>query len=56
MVPYNEVKRRFGPALASTILQEKKQLEAAKAPGCAITYYMDHPDAKGVEETWLWKG
>lgn len=49
MLPYVEVKKRFGVAVAAGILAEKKQRESNKPAGSAITYWMEHPDAKGQE-------
>lgn len=53
MLPYVEVKKRFGVAVAAGILAEKKQRESNKPAGSAITYWMEHPDAKGQEVPWL---
>ena len=50
MLPYGEVTKRFGVAVAAGIVAEKKQLETKKPAGSAITYWMEHPDAKGQEE------
>lgn len=50
LLPYNEVKKRFGPSIAAGILAEKKQQEASKPVGSGIVYWMEHPDAKGQED------
>lgn len=53
MLPYKEVRQRFGNAIASTILADKKKMEAAKQPGDSVVYYMEHPEAKGQEDACL---
>ncbi len=53
MLPMLEVRKRFGHAIATSILQEKKQAEASKPPNAGVVYWMEHPDAKGQEETRL---
>ena len=45
MLPFHEVKKKFGVALGEKILQDKKTLEQNKKPGDATVYYMPHPDA-----------
>ena len=52
MKPYWEVKEKFGQAIGEKIFNEKKAQEANKPKTDACVYYMEHPEAKGVEETW----
>ena len=56
LLPYNEVKRRFGAALAAGILQEKKSQEASKPKNCGTIFWMEHPDARGQEDPHLFFG
>ena len=51
LLPYHEVKQRFGPAIALQILNEKKKLQAEKHPADSTVFFMEHPDAKGQEDT-----
>ena len=53
LLPYLEVKKKFGALIASNILTEKKHLEANKPKGDSTIYWMEHPEAKGNEETML---
>lgn len=53
LLPYGEVKKKFGAAVAANILAEKKALEANKPAGDSTIFFMEHPEAKGQEETWL---
>lgn len=50
MLPYREVKDRFGASIATTILQEKKALEERKPKNDSIVYYMPHPECPKQEE------
>eukprot|EP00435_Cladocopium_sp_Y103_P013603 s3511_g3.t1 len=50
LLPYRDVKQRFGPAIAGSILATKKELEKNKSPSDATVYWMEHPDAPGVED------
>lgn len=51
LLPFRDVKQRFGNAIATSILASKKELEQNKSPSDATIYWMEHPDAPGVEET-----
>lgn len=51
MLPYKDVKERFGLALAQQILHEKKNQEKNKPKGDTCTYFMQHPDAPGQEDS-----
>ena len=53
LLPYHEVKKKFGAVIATTILSEKKQLEQNKNKGDATIYFMPHPEAPNQEETCL---
>lgn len=53
MMPYKDVKQKFGASIASQILQEKQTLEKDKKPGDSTIYFMHHPEAKGNEESHL---
>ena len=53
LMPYMELKKKFGAAIASSILQEKKALEANKSKSDNTVYFMEHPDARGNEEPRL---
>ena len=50
MMPLKDVRQKFGPAIAASILAEKKALEAKKGDDDPVCYYMEHPEAKGQEE------
>ena len=52
-MPFLEVKKKFGQAIATSILQEKKGLEANKSKSDNTVYFMQHPDAPGNEEPWI---
>lgn len=52
MLPYWDVKKRFGLAIAQQIMNEKRELEKAKPKNDTHVYWMEHPDAKGQEESW----
>ncbi|CAL1166459.1 unnamed protein product [Cladocopium goreaui] len=49
LMPFLEVKKKFGQAIATSILQEKKGLEANKSKSDNTVYFMQHPDAPGNE-------
>ena len=51
LLPYHEVKKKFGAATAVQILADKKALEKNKAKGDTTIYYMEHPEARGQEDT-----
>ena len=53
MLPFKDVRDRFGLAVASSILEEKKRMEANKPKHDNVVYYMQHPDAKDEEESHL---
>jgi hypothetical protein len=53
LMPFLEVKKKFGQAIATSILQEKKGLEANKSKSDNTVYFMQHPDAPGNEEPWI---
>ena len=46
LLPYHEVKQRFGPAIALQILNEKKKLQAEKHPADSSLFY-GAPGCKG---------
>ena len=52
MLPYRDVKDRFGAAIATSILQEKKALEESKAKNDPTIYYMPHPECPKQEDSW----
>ena len=52
MMPLWQVKQKFGQAIGEKILSDKKAQEANKPKTDACVYYMEHPEAKGVEEPW----
>ena len=56
LLPYHEVKKKFGAAIATQILSEKKNLEQTKNKGDATIYFMPHPEAPNQEETCLQYG
>lgn len=53
MMPYRDVKQKFGLAIASQILQEKQAQEKDKKANDSTIYFMPHPEAKGNEESHL---
>ena len=52
-MPFLEVKKKFGQAIATSILQEKKGLEANKSKSDNTVYFMQHPYAPGNEDPWI---
>ena len=53
MLPLKDVRDRFGMAVSSSILEEKKRLEANKPKHDPVVYYMKHPEAPDEEESHL---
>ena len=53
LMPYADVKKKFGPAIAGQIFTDKRALEASKAPGDATVFFMPHPEAPTQEDIWL---
>ena len=51
MLPYCEVKKRFGNAIASQILIDKQNMEKSKPKGDSLVYFMEHPEARGQEDS-----
>ena len=49
MVPYKDLKVKFGQANALTIYNEKKALQNNKSPTDETTYFMKHPDCKSED-------
>ena len=50
MLPYWEVKKRFGNVFGAQIMSEKKTQEKNKSANDSTTYYMPHPEARDNEE------
>ena len=42
LLPYWEVKKKFGPANAAQILNDKKEQEQNKSPQDLTVYFMEH--------------
>lgn len=55
MLPYHEVKKRFGGAIATQILADKQNMEKSKAKGDSTVYFMEHPEARGQEDSQFQK-
>lgn len=53
MLPFWEVQKRFGPAIATKILADKKEMQSNKPKNDTITYFMPHPEAKDKEDTCI---
>lgn len=53
MMPFRDVRSKFGAALAQQILADKKALQNNKSPADPNTYFMAHPEAKDDEESHL---
>lgn len=53
MMAYRDVKQKFGPAIANQIMTDKRAQEQSKRANDQTVYFMEHPDAKGVEESHL---
>lgn len=51
MMPFWQVKEKFGQAIGQQIYQDKKAMESSKKPGHANVYFMEHPECKGQNET-----
>lgn len=45
MMPYFQVKEKFGQAVGTQIYQDKKSLESNKGPHDGTIYFMAHPEA-----------
>lgn len=52
MMPFWQVKQKFGEAISQQIYNDKKEMEKSKKAGDANVYFMEHPEAKGEKETW----
>ena len=53
MMPFFQVKEKFGNAIGAQIYQDKKSLECNKGPHDSTTYFMAHPEAPTQEDVWL---
>ena len=51
MMTFKDCKTKFGPALAANMLAEKKKTEQNKPATDSNTYFMEHPEAPGDEES-----
>lgn len=51
MMPFWQVKEKFGQAIGQQIYQDKQAMERSKKPGDANIYFMEHPECKGQNET-----
>lgn len=50
MMPFFQVKEKFGNAIGAQIYQDKKSLECNKGPHDSTTYFMAHPEAPTQED------
>lgn len=53
MMPYKNVKDKFGHAIAAQMLADKKQMQKNRSKTDTTTYFMEHPDIKGVEDSYM---
>eukprot|EP00435_Cladocopium_sp_Y103_P018847 s28_g4.t1 len=51
MMTYKDVRDKFGPIVAASIYDEKKKMQQNKAVDDPNTYWMEHPDVKGQQDT-----
>ena len=50
-----KLKKRFGGAIATQILADKQNMEKSKAKGDSTVYFMEHPEARGQEDSQFQK-
>lgn len=53
LLPFHEIKKKFGPAIGSQIYQDKKALEQSKPQNDSTIYFMPHPEAPTQEDICL---
>ena len=53
MVPLCELRKKFGVAIADSILADKRAKEAKKDADDTTRYFMEHPECPGKEESCI---